>query len=185
MAATVTLFPIGYVEEDVLADLARRIARRCALACHQGRALDHPAAAFDKNRRQYDARMILNQLQGSHPPAGHKHLGVTHVDLFVPILTFVFGLSRINHACALVSLHRLRPQFHQKTQNIGLMLDRLEKTAIHEIGHAFGLTHCLEQGCVMFAATRIDDTDAKSPDFCTLCRDVFQWRTSVPVADRP
>lgn len=168
--------PIGYVEEAVLADLARRIGHRCALACKIGPGLKHPADAFDKARRQYDARAILGQLQARITAADEKHLGVTHVDLFVPILTFVFGLSRIDSDCAVISLHRLRPQFYQSPPSPALVLKRLEKTAVHELGHAFGLTHCPDRRCVMYAATRIVDTDTKASNFCPLCRDVFNWR---------
>jgi archaemetzincin len=39
-------------------------------------------------------------------------LGVTAVDLYIPILTFVFGESQIGGPCGLVSAYRLRQEFY-------------------------------------------------------------------------
>src|ERR1022692_4315227 len=37
---------------------------------------------------------------------------VTSVDLYVPVLTFVFGEAQLTGSCAVVSLHRLREEFY-------------------------------------------------------------------------
>ena len=39
-------------------------------------------------------------------------LGVTAVDLYIPILTFVFGEAQMGGPCSIVSYHRLRQEFY-------------------------------------------------------------------------
>jgi len=105
-----------------------------------------------------------------------KLIGITKVDLYVPVLKYVFGLSEINGQCSLISLHRLIPQFYENPANHELLLTRAEKTALHELGHAFGLTHCRNRHCVMYSSTKIEDTDFKQPDFCPTCLELVKWR---------
>jgi archaemetzincin len=102
-------------------------------------------------------------------------MGVTTVDLFVPILKFVFGLAQIDGPCSIISTHRLRPEFHDSTPDRDLFLARIEKTALHELGHGLGLTHCRDRRCAMYSSTRIQDTDFKRADFCPTCAELFRW----------
>ncbi|MGA2599921.1 MAG: hypothetical protein ABSH09_23365 [Bryobacteraceae bacterium] len=92
-------------------------------------------------------------------------LGVASVDLFVPVLTFVFGEAQLEGNCAVVSHYRLaepgRPE---------LLMERLTKEAAHELGHTFGLRHCHDWNCVMSSSHAVERLDVKSADFCARCR---------------
>jgi len=55
------------------------------------------------------------------------------VDLYIPILTFVFGEAQLTDTGALVSTHRLRPEFYGMPQDPRLVQERLLKEAIHEL----------------------------------------------------
>jgi len=102
-------------------------------------------------------------------------LGVTGVDLFVPILRYVFGLAEVEGCRAIISTHRLRPEFYEEPPNPQLLLERVEKTAFHELGHTFGITHCRDRHCVMFSSVQIENTDAKGADFCGSCLTLLEW----------
>ena len=67
-------------------------------------------------------------------------LGVTDRDLFIPILTYVFGEAQLGGRAAVVSTARLV----EDVELFGpqLLVERLAKEAVHEVGHAFGLLHC-------------------------------------------
>jgi archaemetzincin len=52
---------------------------------------------------------------------------------------------------------------------------RAQKTALHEIGHSLGLTHCRDRRCVMYSSTRIADTDFKQSHYCPTCLELFTW----------
>ncbi len=167
--------PVGYVESETLAHLAAAIQQHTRCACRVAVEQENPLYAFDTIRCQYNSKLILQRLRQVRTGEAAKFLGVTHVDLYVPILKFVFGLAEIKGPCALISLCRLRPQFYDEPADPLRYLARAEKTALHELGHSLGLTHCIERRCVMFSSTRIEDTDRKGAGFCPGCGDLFQW----------
>jgi archaemetzincin len=137
--------------------------------------LGNPKYAYNKTRLQYDSKLILKKLHHSCPHDTSRLIGVTHVDLYVPILKYVFGLAEVEGRCCLISIHRLRPEFYDQPPNPALLLERVEKTALHEIGHTLGLTHCRDRRCVMYSSTHIENTDFKQTDFCATCFELFKW----------
>ncbi len=137
--------------------------------------MENPKYAYNETRFQYDSKLILKHLQKGCSDDTLRLIGVTHVDLYVPILKYVFGLAEVEGRCCLISIHRLRPEFYDQPPNPALLLERVEKTALHEIGHTLGLTHCRDRSCVMHSSTHIENTDIKQPDFCATCFELFKW----------
>ena len=167
--------PIGSVDSIIIEHLVEHISTHCGLACRGSDALEEPGYAYNEKRCQYDSKLILKHLIGDCPHDTLRLIGVTHVDLYVPILKYVYGLAQIEGSCAVISIHRLRPKFYQQPSNQGVLLSRVKKTALHEMGHTFGLTHCRDRGCVMHSSTRIEDTDYKQSTYCPSCLDLFHW----------
>lgn len=99
-----------------------------------------------------------------------KILSLTDFDLYVPVLTFVFGEAQLNGKAAIVSAHRLYPEFYGLPQNDELFISRLIKEINHELGHTYGLRHCLDFQCVMHSSSNVDEIDIKAEDFCESCR---------------
>ncbi len=138
------------------------------------RCVDLPfdlAGIFDPNRRQYNSSKILLQIIAAPPPGASRVLAVADVDLFIPILTFVFGEAQLDGIAAAVSLHRLNSKFYGLPENQTVLTERLVKESIHELGHTFGLLHCRQPGCVMVNSTYVEDIDQKSVDMCGRCRE--------------
>jgi archaemetzincin len=104
------------------------------------------------------------------PQDALRVLGITAVDLYVPQLNFVFGEARLGGPSAVISTHRLRPEFYGQLPDEKLFLRRVEIEAVHELGHTFGLGHCPKVCCVMHFSNNIADTDRKGPLFCDDCR---------------
>jgi archaemetzincin len=128
---------------------------------------ERPGEAWDARRRQYETGRILKWLETRHPGAA-KVLGLTDVDLFIPILTFVFGEAQLGGRAAVVSTARLAPG--NGSRGGRLLAERLRKEALHELGHAYGLVHCGNPGCVMGRSPGVAEIDSKGPSFCTDCR---------------
>lgn len=103
-------------------------------------------------------------------PDSARLLGVTLVDLYIPILTFVFGEAQLQGSCALVSAHRLRQEFYGLPAHPSLFADRLLKEAVHELGHTLTLPHCDDYQCVMASSHGVEWIDLKSASFCNPCR---------------
>ena len=175
MSNSVTICSVGSVDEGILEHIAKCISIRCGLTCRISLRTENPRYAYNDTRCQYNSKLILKRLLQQSPLDTFRLIGVTTVDLYVPILKFVFGLAQIEGKCSIISLHRLCPRFYDQPSNPDLLLTRVEKTALHELGHTLGITHCRNRHCVMYSSTRIEDTDFKHSEFCPTCLDLFQW----------
>lgn len=130
-------------------------------------APERPRHALDPRRGQHASGAILRWL-GETGPRGAKLLGVTDRDLFIPILTYVFGEAQLGGAAAVVSTARLADD--ARPQRDRVLVERLAKEAVHEVGHAFGLLHCATEGCVMARSPAVREVDDKSSLPCRECR---------------
>jgi archaemetzincin len=180
--AFIAIRAVGSVESRLLNHLAGQVSSRLGVPCRVCDPVEEPNYAFKESRGQYDSKQILNRLIEGGPPGALRVLGITQVDLFVPILKYVFGLAEVDGQCALISTHRLRPEFYKQPANFDLLLQRTIKTAIHELGHTLGITHCRDWRCVMFSSSQIDATDTKNSAPCRTCLELFLWhfRRSIP-----
>ena len=138
--------------------------------------------AFDQTRQQYSSSQVLLQVVENLPDDAVKILGVTAVDLFIPVLTYVFGEAQLGGPGAVVSLHRLNSCYYGLPDNPSLLAERLVKESIHELGHTFGLIHCSRPGCCLNASTYVEDIDQKSSEPCLQCRERIRIMCSHPAA---
>lgn len=131
-----------------------------------------PPASFEAGRNQHSSTKILKELLGEVPKDALKLLGITGMDLCIPILTYVFGEAQLGGTAAVVSTARLRQEFYGGAPDRPLFLERVRKESLHELGHTFGLIHCRSEDCVMHLSNTVADVDAKGRNFCTYCRTV-------------
>ena len=123
----------------------------------------------DPIRNQYNSTWILSQLLTRVPEGNCKILAVTEVDLYIPVLTYVFGEAQLNGKTAVVSTYRLRDELYGLPKNPQKLKERLEKEAVHELGHTFGLIHCRTPNCVMYPTSYAEEIDFKTKNFCSTC----------------
>ena len=140
-----------------------------------------PKSALDVSRDQYNSLEILDWLESRFPHPDQWILGITNFDLAIPVLTFVFGEARLGGRSAVISTFRLREEFYGRPADTIVLLSRIEKEAIHEVGHMMGLTHCLDRNCVMYPSNSLAQTDVKSTMLCPGCRSSLPlWCSAWP-----
>jgi archaemetzincin len=136
--------------------------------------IDSPIAhivprTYDDSRAQHNSTDILRQLL-ELPRSNEKILGITSVDLFVPVLTYVFGEAQLDGAASVVSTYRLDNVIYGLPADPVIFFERVLKESVHELGHSFGLYHCRNLDCAMHASTAVEDIDVKGAMLCAGCR---------------
>ena len=125
--------------------------------------------AHDPGRNQYNSTLILDKLANLAPHHSIKIIAIIRVDLFIPILTHVYGEAQIGGKACIVSTHRLMEGLSPMT--IPEKYDqRIAKEAVHELGHTFGLRHCKDHTCIMHYCRTMSDVDRKSDQLCRYCK---------------
>lgn len=125
---------------------------------------------FDPVRRQYNGNKLLKEVEAFNGPGDSKTIGLLNVDLFIPILTFIFGQAQLGGRSAIASHFRLSNERYGMPADENLLLQRFAKEVIHELGHTFGLIHCHTPTCVMRSSTYVEDIDQKEVELCSKCR---------------
>lgn len=175
MEESIILVPVGEVAEEALDFLAQKIVQRFECDVVTYPPAEIPEEAYVPERDQYSSSRILSDLRCSlEVEKPDKVLWVTDVDLFVRDLNFIFGEAEIRGQFAIVSLARLRQSFYGKPEDEKLLLGRIVKEAVHELGHVYGLGHCVNKRCVMFFSNTLWDTDQKRSDFCPHCTEALE-----------
>jgi len=137
--------------------------------------IDHQQA-YMPERGQYNSTELLRFIR-SATGADTKVLGVTDLDITIPILTYVFGEAEVGGSAAVISICRLDPLFYGLPRDSALLERRIKVEALHELGHTFGLRHCPDWQCVMHSATDVEEIDVRGGYYCNNCREqVFQSR---------
>ncbi|MFC1627629.1 archaemetzincin family Zn-dependent metalloprotease [Gemmatimonadota bacterium] len=155
--------------QEMFNRLSRDLELHLHLKIHQHRPHFDAQASFDATRGQYNSTTLLRMLLDDAPVETDYILGICGVDLFIPVLTYVFGEAQLSGSAAVISIHRLDQLVYGLSADEELLYQRLLKEAIHELGHCFGLVHCHDPACVMRASTYVEDIDMKPATFCQQC----------------
>ena len=161
--------PFGTAPDGVLAAMEAALGDAFSLPVVRRNPMDEPALAFTAARAQWSSTAFLEALLGRVPKGAARLLGVTERDLFVPVLSFVYGQAQLGGRVAVVSLARLRPEFHGLPPAPATLARRAATEAVHEVGHTFGLVHCLDRRCPMSLSIDLVDLDGKTATPCPSC----------------
>jgi archaemetzincin len=163
------LLPIGDIDLGALEDVGPLIAQQFRVAWDIIPLGMDPQFAYHAERQQYHSTEILGRMSSYISPESWRVLGVTDHDLYIPILTFVFGEAQMAGPTAVVSTHRLRQEFYGLPPDDGMLRERLLKEAVHELGHTLDLRHCDDYRCAMAASHAVEWIDLKEMGMCPSC----------------
>lgn len=166
---SVTLISFGYFEKDFLEQVAESVGKEFPYPVKLRDAYLDLTEFLDTARRQYHGHRLLEAVNNLDLPDAHKVIGLFNIDLFIPILTFIFGQAQLGGRTGIASLYRLNNERYGMPGNDNLLLERFTKEVIHELGHTFGLIHCQHPVCVMRSSTYVEDIDQKEQHLCLDC----------------
>jgi len=166
---SIILISFGSFEKDLLEMIVLDVEHEFLLPVRIREGHLDLSEFYNSGRRQYDGFSLLKVVDAKFAEDAMKTLGVFDVDLFIPILTYIFGQAYLNGRAGIASVYRLRNERYGMKKDDKLLVDRFRKEVIHELGHAFGLIHCHDQTCVMRSSTYVEDIDQKGHHLCNKC----------------
>src|SRR5512133_2875990 len=170
MIGRLQILPLGNVDPDLLDWLSYELEKGFRADTEILTPMD-PSFAYHPERKQSHSTEILQAMSKRLTRASWRVLAVTEVDLYVPILTFVFGEAMLGGRSAVVSYHRLRQEFYGLEKNRDVLAKRLLTETVHELGHTMRLVHCTDHQCVMSSSHAVEWIDIKESSFCRECAD--------------
>ncbi|MBI3273144.1 MAG: hypothetical protein HYZ53_29410 [Planctomycetes bacterium] len=138
-----------------------------------------PARTWVERRGQYNADRVLDALAKEVPPGVIAYVAFTDQDLFSSGLNFVFGLGSEGSRVGVYSTQRLgEPRERLLWRTLQLMN--------HEVGHIFGVDHCIFYECSMNGSNSLDESDRHPIHFCPLDEKKLSWffGFELPARDR-
>ena len=161
------------LDNDILNLLADSLSKEFA----NSKITINPLLKFDiddfisKRRNQLrSSDFLLWILEKLKPGKKIKILVICDIDAYSGDLNFVFGEAYGEGRVSAIYLPRLRQEFYGLESNKFVFHERIVKEAIHELGHTFGLFHCINKLCVMHFSNSLNDTDIKEKRFCLDCK---------------
>lgn len=172
----ICLLPVVGVAAADLDAMERFVADYYGCETRRLPPLAAPPEAHDAHRGQHDATTLLRAALPLCPRDATRVLVVTEYDIFIPMLTFIFGQAQVNGPAAILSLARLRQEFYGLPALRELFLERALKEIVHELGHTFGLVHCADRTCAMSLSINVTNIDVKRSELCAACADTLTGR---------
>jgi archaemetzincin len=129
-----------------------------------------PERAYYRPRARYRAEILLEVLAELAPPGTERVLGLASVDISTSKPPHedwgILGLASVGGQTCVLSSFRCR----RRSRGAAHAVERLAKTAVHELGHTFGLDHCPNHGCLMEDGGGSVLTTDRETDLCAECR---------------
>jgi archaemetzincin len=166
----ITILSFGRFERGFLEKISEVVTQEFSCTVTIKEAHVDISEFYDPVRRQYNGNKLLHEVDSLNGPGNSKTIGLLNVDLFIPILTFIFGQAQLGGRSAIASQYRLSNERYGMPADENLLLQRFTKEVIHELGHTLGLIHCHTPSCVMRSSTYVEDIDQKEAQFCENCR---------------
>lgn len=170
MQSSITLLSFGLFDRGFLEKISEAVAAQYDCVVNIRDAHVDISEFYDPARRQYNGDKLLKVVDAMQFAEPCKVIGLYNLDLFIPILTYIFGQAQLGGHSGIASMYRLNNERYGMPLNNALLLERFTKEIIHELGHMFGLIHCHTPTCVMRSSTYVEDIDQKEARLCDKCR---------------
>lgn len=119
--------------------------------------------------------ILGNILRPNIPQNAIVVMAITEKDLYPnPSWNYVFGLASLKNRIGVSSIYRYS-QTEIDSSNYSICLERIIKTASHEISHMFSMRHCIHAVCVMNGSNSLTESDSRPNRLCSECLSKLHW----------
>lgn len=131
----------------------------------------------DTGKVQFNTQYILHELLYPDLPGDAAcMIALCNKDLYPDeTFNFVFGQAALKKRVGVWSFYR----FGDASKEYKPVLLRTLKTASHETGHMFSLSHCKKYYCIMNGSNHLDEADGKPTWLCPDCLEKFCWNFNI------
>jgi len=137
---------------------------------------------------QYHAKNILIALQGKVPKDAYCMIGICTTDLYPKEeWNYVFGLASLKDRIGVFSFARYDENFFSDSGKVTdplVLFYRSCKVMLHEIGHMFGIRHCIYFDCCMNGSNHLEENEKRTFDMCPCCIRKLQHNINFPFLER-
>lgn len=165
----INFVPLKFENKNLLKLLESNLKRLIGVESFTKKIEINFESQYSGERKQYYSTGILSEVIKKTDEIQGKIIILTEVDIYVPVLTFVFGEAQLNGKHSIISICRLHNEFYGMKGNNELLYERTQKEVLHELGHNFGLIHCIDWDCVMHSSNNIEEVDLKGDYYCSDC----------------
>jgi archaemetzincin len=170
-APLIALQPLGAsIAPAQLEAVSNAVAAFYAVTVTVSPPLALPKSAFYAKRQRYRAERLLDYLVAEGRKDARVTLGLTAVDISTTKAPYddwgILGLATLDGRSAVLSSFRCQ----RRARNAEHARVRFAKTAVHELGHSFGLEHCPTPGCIMHDGEGSVLTTDTEHDLCASTR---------------
>lgn len=176
----VHLLPIGTIDVSLLENLRATLSKSIQIQCEIHPVRLDPTPSYHAERQQFHSSELLQRVHTLVRPNDWRLLAITDVDLYIPILKYVFGEAQIGGPCAIISTFRLRQEFYGQAADEALLRERLLKESVHELGHTLELRHCEDYRCAMASSHAVEWIDLRESSLCEVCQAKVESKLTSP-----
>ncbi len=188
------LLPLGSFSADKSPDfesLRAYVSAFFQLECTLLKTTPIDGLGFKTRAHEYAGRQIwtkdiLSYLRIRLPPDAFCLLGFTLEDLYPrDDWNFVFGQASLSRRVGIYSFARYTPRRPSNTSQARHLIERRSlKTMTHEIGHMFGVRHCVYYNCLMNGSNHLRESDARPLFLCPVCLRKMQHSVGFDITER-
>ncbi|XP_052804799.1 archaemetzincin-2-like isoform X2 [Mya arenaria] len=200
LRSTIYLLPLVFREDPVPPEVMSPLQQFASIffgmpvtvlkpVCLRGKVADR----LNGEVYQAHAGDILDKMRAHLKRDAFCVAGITLADLYPKeAWNFVFGLANMTTNCGVYSLARYLSNFgsHETTQidleqdSLRSILIRACKTMCHEIGHVFGLRHCIYFKCLMNGSNHLAESDSRPNFLCPVCLRKLHHACAFDIVER-